>query len=94
MLLDQRVEKKMHAKVSSNMVNRIHVAMPRARDEKERAPCIPKSVLEKPLPDAPLTKQERAMKQLEDRLAEEQREDAMWANGEIPGMDSKLWRGM
>jgi len=74
------------------MISRIHVAVPRARDEKERPPCIPKSVQEKDAEMAPLTKQERAIKTLQDSLDEEEKQNEMWARGEVPGMNSKLWR--
>jgi len=74
------------------MINRIHVAMPTARDEKERTPFIPKSVLEKDANMTTPTKQERAAKQLQDALEEEEHNDEIWARGEVPGMNSKLWR--
>lgn len=45
-LLQQRVEVKMKSKKLSDCLNRIHVAMPRPRDAKDRPPCIPQSVLE------------------------------------------------
>ncbi|GBG44384.1 hypothetical protein CBR_g77869 [Chara braunii] len=46
LLLQARVETKMKGKKISDVLNRIHVAMPRARDTKERPPCIPDAVLE------------------------------------------------
>ncbi|KAL2941975.1 Nucleolar GTP-binding protein 1 [Bienertia sinuspersici] len=45
-LLDQRVEVKMKSKKINDCLNRFHVAMPKARDQKERPPCIPPGVLE------------------------------------------------
>ncbi|KAH7447665.1 hypothetical protein KP509_01G116000 [Ceratopteris richardii] len=45
-LLQQRVEVKMKSKKLTDCLNRIHVAVPRIRDAKERPPCIPESVLE------------------------------------------------
>eukprot|EP00245_Coleochaete_scutata_P007813 TRINITY_DN23583_c0_g1_i1.p1 TRINITY_DN23583_c0_g1~~TRINITY_DN23583_c0_g1_i1.p1 ORF type:complete len:671 (+),score=183.77 TRINITY_DN23583_c0_g1_i1:122-2134(+) len=45
-LLQQRVEVKMKGKKISDVLNRIHVAVPRARDAKDRPPCIPQAVLE------------------------------------------------
>eukprot|EP00246_Nothoceros_aenigmaticus_P016369 TRINITY_DN739_c0_g1_i2.p1 TRINITY_DN739_c0_g1~~TRINITY_DN739_c0_g1_i2.p1 ORF type:complete len:698 (-),score=158.63 TRINITY_DN739_c0_g1_i2:1863-3881(-) len=45
-LLDQRVEVKMKTKKMSGLLNRIHVAMPKARDAKDRPPCIPQAVLD------------------------------------------------
>ncbi|MCO5581968.1 hypothetical protein L7F22_035857 [Adiantum nelumboides] len=45
-LLQQRVEMKMKSKKINDCLNRIHVAVPRPRDAKERPPCIPQAVLE------------------------------------------------
>ncbi|XP_032222228.2 GTP-binding protein 4 isoform X2 [Nematostella vectensis] len=47
LLLAQRVEVKMKSKKVNDIVNRLHVAMPTARDNKSRPPCIPQAVLEK-----------------------------------------------
>lgn len=92
-LLESRVEKKLKSKVSSHLINRIHVAMPVARDERERPVFIPKSVQDKEtLEDGPVSKQERASKELLASLEREEREDEMWARGEVPYMNSKLWR--
>lgn len=90
-LLEDRVEKKLKSRIGAGTVGRIHVAMPVARDEKERPPTIPKSVLERG-DRVELTKQERAIKQLERSLQEEAETDEQWARGEVPGMNSKLWR--
>ncbi|RMX41753.1 hypothetical protein pdam_00005595 [Pocillopora damicornis] len=46
-LLAQRVEVKMKSKKAKDVMNRLHVAMPTQRDQKERPPCIPQAVLEK-----------------------------------------------
>uniref|UniRef100_A0A0D6QVZ2 Nucleolar GTP-binding protein 1 n=1 Tax=Araucaria cunninghamii TaxID=56994 RepID=A0A0D6QVZ2_ARACU len=46
-LLEQRVEVKMKSKKIDSCLNRIHVAVPKPRDGKERLPCIPQAVLEK-----------------------------------------------
>ncbi|XWS73539.1 hypothetical protein CRYUN_Cryun02cG0138200 [Craigia yunnanensis] len=45
-LLNQRVELKMKSKKINDCLNRFHVAIPKPRDQKERPPCIPQSVLE------------------------------------------------
>lgn len=45
-LLEQRVEMKMKSKKINDCLNRIHVAMPKMRDGKERLPCIPQAVLD------------------------------------------------
>lgn len=46
-LLAHRIEVKMRGKKITNVLNRLHVAMPQQRDTKERLPCIPQKVLEK-----------------------------------------------
>eukprot|EP01098_Paradermamoeba_levis_P008677 TRINITY_DN358_c0_g1_i1.p1 TRINITY_DN358_c0_g1~~TRINITY_DN358_c0_g1_i1.p1 ORF type:complete len:652 (+),score=223.85 TRINITY_DN358_c0_g1_i1:161-2116(+) len=46
LLLSQRVEQKVVAKDMKNTLNRLHVAIPKPRDEKVRAPTIPESVLQ------------------------------------------------
>lgn len=40
-LLAQRVEVKMKSKKAKDVMNRLHVAIPTQRDQKERPPCIP-----------------------------------------------------
>lgn len=40
-LLAQRVEVKMKSKKAKDVMNRLHVAMPTLRDQKDRPPCIP-----------------------------------------------------
>lgn len=40
-LLAQRVEVKMKSKKAKDVMNRLHVAIPTLRDQKERPPCIP-----------------------------------------------------
>ncbi|GAB2293259.1 hypothetical protein Dimus_027464 [Dionaea muscipula] len=45
-LLDQRVDLKMKSKKINDCLNRLHVAVPKPRDQKERPPCIPQAVLE------------------------------------------------
>lgn len=46
LLLQHRVERKLKGKRIHDVINRIQVAYPVARDEKERKVCIPESVLE------------------------------------------------
>lgn len=45
-LLQMRVEMKMKSKKINDCLNRIHVAVPKARDQKERPPVIPQAVLD------------------------------------------------
>ncbi|KAI4467051.1 nucleolar gtp-binding protein 1 [Holotrichia oblita] len=44
-LLSYRVDQKMRTKKVDGVLNRLHVAVPKPRDTKERPPCIPESVL-------------------------------------------------
>ncbi|KAK8381888.1 hypothetical protein O3P69_015117 [Scylla paramamosain] len=44
-LLAMRVDAKMRTKKADSILNRVHVAMPAPRDQKERTPFIPESVL-------------------------------------------------
>ncbi|XP_022911465.1 nucleolar GTP-binding protein 1 [Onthophagus taurus] len=46
-LLSFRVNQKMRTKKVDGVLNRLHVAMPKPRDDKVRAPCIPDAVLQK-----------------------------------------------
>ncbi|CAI5468122.1 unnamed protein product, partial [Closterium sp. Yama58-4] len=46
-LLQMRVEAKMRSKRVEDVANRIHVAMPRPRDNKPRPPVIPQAVLDR-----------------------------------------------
>lgn len=45
-LLAMRVDAKMRTKKADSILNRVHVAMPAPRDQKERTPFIPESVLQ------------------------------------------------
>ncbi|KAF2317747.1 hypothetical protein GH714_039745 [Hevea brasiliensis] len=68
-LLDQRVELKMKSKKINDCLNRFHVAIPKPRDQKERPPCIPQSVLEAK------AKQAAQMAEKEKRKTEKDLED-------------------
>ncbi|XP_064644176.1 GTP-binding protein 4-like [Lineus longissimus] len=46
-LLVQRVDVKMKGRKVGNVLNRLHVATPTARDQKPRPPCIPEAVQQK-----------------------------------------------
>ncbi|CAM6092746.1 unnamed protein product [Calypogeia fissa] len=58
-LLQQRVEVKMKSKKINDVLNRIHVAMPRSRDHKDRPPCIPEGVVIKPMEPKPKKQTEK-----------------------------------
>ena len=47
LLLAERIDYKMQGKKAENILNRLYVAMPEKRDDKERPPCIPQSVLDR-----------------------------------------------
>ncbi|XP_033116875.1 nucleolar GTP-binding protein 1-like [Anneissia japonica] len=47
LLLSQRIDVKMKGKKVSDVLNRLHVAMPTPRDQKVRPPCIPEAVRKK-----------------------------------------------
>ncbi|XP_059179707.1 GTP-binding protein 4-like [Physella acuta] len=46
-LLAFRVEQKMKSNKMATVSNRLHVAIPKKRDDKDRPPCIPQSILKK-----------------------------------------------
>ncbi len=47
LLLQHRVEAKFRSKKADGILNRIHVAEPQKRDDRERPPCIPEAVLKR-----------------------------------------------
>lgn len=69
-LLSYRVENKVRSKKVDTILNRLHVAMPKERDAKERPPCIPESVQVKKIIAA-----EKRKRKLEKDLEEELQED-------------------
>lgn len=68
-LLQQRVETKLKSKKMGEVANRIHVAVPRQRDSKERPPIIPQSVMERKAKGIP--EKEAVEGKLEKELQEE-----------------------
>jgi len=91
-LLEYRVEKKLKSKISSQVVSRVHVAMPAPRDEKERPPYIPTSVVSQDPMKINLSKEERALRDMKLAEEEEKARTEMWERGEVPDMNSTLWR--
>ncbi|CAG9764065.1 unnamed protein product [Ceutorhynchus assimilis] len=59
-LLSFRVDQKMRSKKVDGVLNRLHVAMPKPRDNKERPPCIPENVLIKKQQEADKRKRKLA----------------------------------
>ncbi|KAJ8675582.1 hypothetical protein QAD02_011368 [Eretmocerus hayati] len=48
-LMAYRIDQKVKSKEFDGILNRLHVAQPKPRDEKPRPPCIPESVMQKKL---------------------------------------------
>lgn len=71
-LLSFRVDQKIKTKKVDGLLNRLHVALPAARDQKARPPCIPQSVLIKK--QAAAEKSEKKRK-LEREIEEEMGDD-------------------
>lgn len=69
LLLGFRVDHKLKTKKVENILNRLHVAMPEKRDNKERPPCIPESVLKKRLDNAGNKK--RLLKHVEEEMGDD-----------------------
>lgn len=72
-LLCYRVEQKMKSRKVDGILNRLHVAVPKERDTKERPAFIPEAVLAKQAANA--EKQEKRQRKLEKDLEEEGMED-------------------
>jgi len=90
--LEARVEKKLRANKVTGTLNRIHVAMPQPRDDKERLPVAAPPKEEKMVDAVSETPLEKMQRLFEERMKMEQDERDMWARGEVPGMKSKLWQ--
>jgi len=102
-LLEARVEKKLKANRITGTLNRLHVAMPIPRDNKERPPVAPPVVdtemgdgekpesAERQRGNKDETTFARMQRQYEERLLREQEEDEMWSRGEVPNMNTKTW---
>jgi nucleolar GTP-binding protein len=72
-LLCFRVDQKMRTKKVDGILNRLHVAMPKERDEKVRPPCIPEAVLERKV--AMEGQEQKRKRKLEKEIAEELGDD-------------------
>lgn len=70
-LLGFRVDHKLKTKKVENILNRLHVAMPEKRDNKERPPCIPESVLKKREINAVIQEKKRLLKHEEEELGDD-----------------------
>ncbi|XP_011502053.1 PREDICTED: probable nucleolar GTP-binding protein 1 [Ceratosolen solmsi marchali] len=72
-LLSSRVDQKLKSKKIDNILNRLHVAQPKPRDNVARLPCIPDSVVQKKLLSA--NKIEQRKRKLEREIEEEMGDD-------------------
>lgn len=70
-LLSYRVDQKMRTKKVDGILNRLHVAVPQERDNIERPPCIPDSVLEKKFKAAEKKSKRKLEKDLEIELGDD-----------------------
>lgn len=71
-LLCYRVDQKMRTKKVDNILNRLHVAIPKERDNKERPPCIPEAVLLKKQAAAEKAERRRKLeKEIEEELGDD-----------------------
>lgn len=70
-LLGFRVEQKMRTKKVDNILNRLHVALPEKRDEKDRPAFIPENVLQKRLTDAVIKEKRRLEKDIEEEMGDD-----------------------
>lgn len=70
-LLSYRVDQKMRTKKVDGILNRLHVAMPQARDNVERPACIPDGALEKKFQQAEENAKRKLEKDLEMELGDD-----------------------
>lgn len=70
-LLGFRVDHKLKTKKVENILNRLHVAKPERRDNKERPPCIPENVLKKREVNEAIKEKKRLLRDEEDELGDD-----------------------
>lgn len=70
-LLGFRVDQKMRTKKVDNILNRLHVAMPEKRDNKERPAFIPETVSQKREIDAAIKEKRRLEKDIENEMGDD-----------------------
>lgn len=71
MLLAYRVECKVQSKRTNSILNRLHVAIPKARDNKERAPFIPEGALSRKHKMDIAERKKKLEKELEEELGDD-----------------------
>ncbi|XP_045601862.1 GTP-binding protein 4 [Procambarus clarkii] len=89
-LLAKRVDAKMRSKKSDSILNRVHVAMPAQRDQKERKPFIPESVLK--AKDKEDTEKTKPPKKLERHLEEELVDDYSLDLNKHKDLENDEWK--
>lgn len=70
-LLGFRVDHKLKTKKVENILNRLHVAMPEKRDEKERPPFIPECVLQKREVENVIKQKRKLEKHIEEEMGDD-----------------------
>ncbi|KAI6657570.1 Nucleolar GTP-binding protein 1-like [Oopsacas minuta] len=75
LLLAERVDYKMQGKRAGDILNRLYVAMPQMRNDKERPPCIPQSVLDRRARQKDGEVEIRPKKKLLREIEQEEREE-------------------
>ncbi|CRL03074.1 CLUMA_CG016140, isoform A [Clunio marinus] len=70
-LLGFRVDQKMRTKKVDNILNRLHVAMPEKRDNKERPPFIPENVLMKKEINEAIKEKHKLEKDIEEEMGDD-----------------------
>ena len=70
-----RVEQKMKGRKVNDVLNRLHLAMPTKRDNKDRPPCIPAGIAKKRQPNAMEVDQVKSKRTLERELEIELADD-------------------
>eukprot|EP00800_Vazella_pourtalesii_P018068 TRINITY_DN569_c0_g1_i1.p1 TRINITY_DN569_c0_g1~~TRINITY_DN569_c0_g1_i1.p1 ORF type:complete len:622 (-),score=155.47 TRINITY_DN569_c0_g1_i1:224-2089(-) len=75
LLLSERVDYKMQGKKAGDILNRLYVAMPQKRDNKERPPCIPQSVLDRRAREMDGEAEVRPKRKLLKEIEQEEREE-------------------
>ncbi|KAH8401296.1 hypothetical protein KR009_004432 [Drosophila setifemur] len=84
-LLSYRVDQKMRTKKVDNILNRLHVAMPAPRDEKQREPCIPEQALNRLQQNADKAERKRKLeKEIELEMGDDYTLDLKKNYSEIP----------
>ncbi|XP_030387088.1 nucleolar GTP-binding protein 1 [Scaptodrosophila lebanonensis] len=84
-LLSYRVDQKMRTKKVDNILNRLHVAMPAPRDDKERTPFIPPQALARLEENAAKAERKRKLeKEIEEEMGDDYTLDLKKNYAEIP----------